>query len=104
MVQSSKSVNKSKKLKEAVRMKIGRPTDNDITEKIYDIIRDCKGTYPNRIKKDYFERYERKLSWGTVRNHLDILIKQGRIDEEIITEGTRRTLTLYRIAKETIIN
>jgi len=84
--------------------KPGRPSlqeRKNIKEKIINIIK-MKGVInPESIRKNYIENYNegKNVSWLTIRRYLNILKEESKIDEKIITQGTRRKISVIRIAK-----
>jgi len=79
----------------------GRPdleeTDN-IKEKILAILQETRVAHPGRIRTIYSQNHERVLSRATVRKYLDRLKEEGKIREEVITEGkTGRTISIVKI-------
>jgi hypothetical protein len=82
-------------------MKRGRPIDEEITTRILEIIRKSAWSI-ERIKRAYDKAYEDKISWNTIRAHVDILIEKGLAYEEIISDEGRKS-SLIRIIEKKII-
>lgn len=87
-----------------IRDKPGKPSLQEtkgIKQKMINIIREKQVINPEGIRKIYTERYNegKKVSWLTIRRYLNILKEESKIDEKVITQGTRRKISLIRIAK-----
>ena len=69
-----------------------------IKQRIVELVEEIVVTHPERLRNAYNGKYrqDRKLAWITLRKYLDQLKNEGKIREEIITEGKRRTISLIR--------
>ena len=79
----------------------GRPNleaVESVKQKIVSLIEGVSVTHPERLRKAYNEQYRqgRKISWITLRKYLDQLKNEGKIREEVITQGKRRTISVIR--------
>ena len=69
-----------------------------VKQKIISLIEEMSVTHLERLRKVYNERYRqgKKISWITLRKYLDKLKNEGKIREEVITQGKRRTISVIR--------
>jgi len=79
----------------------GRPNleaVESIKQKIVGLIEQMTITHPERLRKAYNEHYRQGngLSWATLRKYLDQLKAEGKIREEVITQGKRKTISVIR--------
>ena len=79
----------------------GRPdleVVESIKQKIITLIEEMSVTHPERLRKAYNERYrqDKRIGWMTVRKYLDQLKNEGKIIEQVITQGKRRTISIIK--------
>jgi len=79
----------------------GRPSMEQVEsvkQKIIGLIEEMRVVHPERLRKAYIARYrqDNPISWHTIRKYLDQLKDEGKIREEVITKGKRRTISLVR--------
>lgn len=81
----------------------GRPDLEEvemIKGRLIQIIEEVKVSHPERIRRIYNQKFRngtsRKIAWITIRKYLDQLKVEGKIREEIITKGKRRTISFIR--------
>ncbi|OGR74279.1 MAG: hypothetical protein A2089_03825 [Elusimicrobia bacterium GWD2_63_28] len=69
-----------------------------IKERIIGLIEELGMAHPARLRKAYNEHYRQgqKISWITMRRYLDQLKAEGKIREEVITSGKKRTISVIR--------
>jgi len=55
------------------------------------------GTFTvERLRKFFIETNNEFISWNTVRGHLNLMVKEERVEEHIITKGKRRTISFFK--------
>ncbi len=70
----------------------------EYTKHIIEIIQERVLINPEGIRKELIERLKKEdIGWGTIRKHLDYLKEKGRIKEDIITKGKKRTISIISI-------
>lgn len=81
----------------------GRPDLEDvetIKERLIQLIEALKVAHPERVRKAYNQQYRNqaklKISWATIRKYIDELKNEGKIREEVLTKGKRRTISFIR--------
>ena len=67
-----------------------------IKNKLIGIIGEVQTAHPERIRQKYKEKYSKLLSWRTIRKYLDELLAEQKIREQVILEGKRRTISVFR--------
>lgn len=82
----------------------GRPDLENIEtikERLIQLIEQVRVCHPERLRKAYNKQYrnqtKQKISWATIRKYLDSLKSEGKIHEEVITKGKRRTISFIRV-------
>ncbi|MFH1230935.1 MAG: hypothetical protein V1709_05500 [Planctomycetota bacterium] len=85
----------------------GRPGLEDIEavkQRLIQLIAFLKISHPERIRKAYNQQYRseplRKISWISIRKYLNELKNEGKIKEEILTQGKKRTLSFIKLNLE----
>lgn len=71
-------------------MKRGRRINREITERVLIAVEEIKTTTAEKIRTWLLEHYEDTYSWNTIRSHLDLLIKEEKVEETIISDEGRR--------------
>lgn len=75
-----------------------------VKQRLIQLIAFLKIAHPERIRKAYNQQYRnepmRKISWITIRKYLNELKNEGRIKEEIMTRGKRRTISFITLSLE----
>ncbi|OGS36440.1 MAG: hypothetical protein A2293_06590 [Elusimicrobia bacterium RIFOXYB2_FULL_49_7] len=69
-----------------------------VKQRILGLIEEMKVAHPERLRKAYNEHYRegQKIAWITLRKYLDQLKNEGKIREEILSKGKKRTISLIR--------
>ena len=79
----------------------GRPSldeKEDIRRRFVSIIEEVKVAHPERVRKIYIQKFNKLLSRATVIKYLDLLLKEGKVRQNIITEGIGgRTISVFRV-------
>ena len=85
----------------------GRPGLEDfepIKQRLIQLIEFLKIAHPERIRKAYNQQYRneplRKISWISIRKYLNELKNEGKIKEEILTRGKKRTISFIKLNLE----
>ena len=78
-------------------VKRGKPYDNEIDLKIYRILAEIRFGTPEQIRMRYNTVFNRLLSWITIKRHLEVLIETKAITKQIISEGKKRKIMIYKI-------
>ena len=63
----------------------GRPYNMAIRDRIMAILQDLQIATPTRIKEKYETDYQVPISWTTVNNRLNELLKEQKIFKKIVT-------------------
>lgn len=71
-------------------MKRGKPIDEEITNKIYEVIKKDRSVTIEGIKRKIFKEFNKNYSWNTIRNHVDKLISNKQVIEDILSEDKRK--------------
>lgn len=70
-----------------------------VKERILCLVEEMKVTHLQRLKKAYNDKFRgdnRKISWSTLKKYMDELKSEGNIRDELLTQGKRKTMYLYR--------
>lgn len=76
---------------------MARKISMEYKNKLEDLMRDLGTFTVERLRKEFINYYARFISWNTVRHHLDNFIKEGLIEEQIVTKGQRRTISFFKV-------
>ncbi len=76
----------------------GRPRDIEVEQSIPIALQNIRMGTQETIRKELFQLLGRKVSWHTVNNHLEMLVKKGTVQKRIISQGTRRTIAVFSIS------
>ena len=72
-----------------------------IKQRLIQLISFLKIAHPERIRKAYNQEFRneplRKISWISIRKYLNELKNEGKIKEEVLTQGKRRTISFIKL-------
>jgi hypothetical protein len=76
----------------------GRPYDREVRETIPIALRNIRMGTQETVRREVIKLLGREVSWHTVNSHLNHLVKKGIIRKRVITQGSRRTITIFSIS------
>lgn len=78
-------------------MKRGLPMNEEITERVIIALESNRTSTVEHIRRWLNQRYDTRYSWNTIRKHLNTLIEQNKVREEIISNIGRK-VSVFRLS------
>jgi len=77
-------------------LKRGKPANDELTNTVLSLIQPDKLYNIEKIRQLYKGKYNRNISWNTVRYHVNILLRKGYVKEDILTQGDLKKVSTIR--------